>query len=87
MFAYSHYYLDHASEVILIYPYQKNKFEDEICFEFNVQNKQAFLRVVPFNLDRPQNIIEFISPQGPYATTELLIFCADLKSSTIAAQR
>lgn len=71
MFAYSHYYLDHASEVILIYPYQKNKFEDEICFEFNVQNKQAFLRVVPFNLDRPQNIIEFISPQGPHATTEL----------------
>ena len=32
---------------------------------------QAFLRVVPFNLDRPQNIIEFISPQDPRTTTEL----------------
>ncbi|MEB6624892.1 McrC family protein [Acinetobacter pittii] len=61
MFAYSHYYLDHASEVILIYPYQKNKFEDEICFKFNVQNDQAMLRVIPFNLDKPYDFIKSIS--------------------------
>ncbi|MBI1448674.1 McrC family protein [Acinetobacter sp. AC1-2] len=61
MFAYSHYYLDHASEVILIYPYQKNKFEDEMCFKFNVQNDQAMLRVIPFNLDKPYDFIKSIS--------------------------
>jgi len=61
MFAYSHYYLDHASEVILIYPYHKNKFEDEICFKFNVQNDQAMLRVIPFNLYKPYDFIKSIS--------------------------
>ncbi|MCU4629311.1 McrC family protein [Acinetobacter variabilis] len=55
MFAYSHYYLDHKSEVILVYPYRADKFTQPLDdFEFR-KTKGARLRVVPFNLDEPNN--------------------------------
>jgi len=55
MFAYSHYYLDHESEVILVYPYRADKFTQPLDdFEFR-KTKGARLRVVPFNLDEPNN--------------------------------
>lgn len=55
MFAYSHYYLDHQSEVILIYPYRDEKFSKPLD-EFNFRETDgAKLRVVPFNLDEPDN--------------------------------
>ena len=55
MFAYSHYYLKRESEVILIYPYRKDKFEQPLeDFSFRYTDG-AKLRVVPFNLDEPQN--------------------------------
>lgn len=55
MFAYSHYYLDHESEVILVYPYRADKFTQSLDdFEFR-KTKGARLRVVPFNLDEPNN--------------------------------
>lgn len=57
MFAYSHYYLDHSSEVILVYPYQANKFDDEISFKFNVDPDEAMLRAIPFNLDQPESFV------------------------------
>ena len=55
MFAYSHFYLEHESEVILIYPNRVEKYNrplDEIEFR---QTDGAKLRVVPFNLDEPEN--------------------------------
>lgn len=55
MFAYSHYYLEHKSEVILVYPYRKGKFDhplDDFLFRDTMVAK---LRVVPFNLDKPQD--------------------------------
>ena len=60
MFAYSHYYLEHASEVILIYPLLENKFDDELRFKFNVQSDKAFLRAIPFHLESPEKIIDYI---------------------------
>ena len=55
MFAYSHFYLEHESEVILIYPYRVEKFNRSLDeFEFR-QTDGAKLRVVPFNLDEPEN--------------------------------
>ena len=55
MFAYSHFYLEHESEVILIYPYRVEKFNRPLDeFEFR-QTDGAKLRVVPFNLDEPEN--------------------------------
>lgn len=55
MFAYSHYYLDHESEVILVYPYRKETFNQPLDdFGFRHTNS-AKLRVVPFNLDEPEN--------------------------------
>lgn len=55
MFAYSHYYLKHESEVILVYPYRKDKFDQPLDdFGFRDTNG-AKLRVVPFNVDEPQN--------------------------------
>lgn len=55
MFAYSHYYLDHDSEVILVYPYRAEKFNQPLDdFEFRETNG-ARLRVLPFNLDKPQD--------------------------------
>ena len=55
MFAYSHYYLDHQSEVILIYPYRAEKFTQPLdYFEFRYTD-DAKLRVVPFNLDKPES--------------------------------
>lgn len=55
MFAYSHYYLKRESEVILVYPYRKDKFEQPLeDFSFRYTDG-AKLRVVPFNLDEPQN--------------------------------
>ncbi len=55
MFAYSHYYLDHESEVILVYPYRRDKFNQPLDdFGFR-HTKGAKLRVVPFNLDEPEN--------------------------------
>lgn len=55
MFAYSHYYLEHKSEVILVYPYRKGKFDhplDDFLFRDTMVAK---LRVVPFNLDEPES--------------------------------
>lgn len=55
MFTYSHYYFDHESEVILVYPYRADKFTQPLDdFEFR-KTKGARLRVVPFNLDEPNN--------------------------------
>ena len=55
MFAYSHFYLEHESEVILIYPYRVEKFNRPLDeFEFR-QTDGAKLRVVPFNLDVPES--------------------------------
>lgn len=54
MFTYSHYYLQHKSDVILVYPYRKAKFEQPLDdFEFR-QTDGAKLSVVPFNLDEPE---------------------------------
>lgn len=52
MFAYSYYYLDHASEVILVYPMQERKFSEELSFSFNLKDTPASLRVIPFDLDK-----------------------------------
>ncbi|MFV5372638.1 McrC family protein [Acinetobacter pittii] len=52
MFAYSYYYLDHASEVILVYPRQERKFSEELSFSFNLKDTPASLRVIPFDLDK-----------------------------------
>lgn len=55
MFAYSHYYLKHESEVILVYPYRAGKF-DQPLDDFGFRHTHgAKLKVVPFNLDEPQN--------------------------------
>lgn len=55
MFAYSHYYLKHESEVILVYPYRQDKF-DRPLDDFGLRHTHgAKLRVVPFNLDEPEN--------------------------------
>ncbi|MDH0030664.1 MULTISPECIES: McrC family protein [unclassified Acinetobacter] len=61
MFAYSHYYLEHTSEVILIYPQYSNKFNHELRFKFNVQSDGAFLRAIPFDLENPEKIMTYIS--------------------------
>lgn len=54
MFAYSHYYLDHDSEVILVYPQRAEKFNQLLSdFEFRETN-WARLRILPFNLNKPQ---------------------------------
>lgn len=60
MFAYSHYYLEHASEVILIYPHLPNKFDDELRFKFNVESDKAFLRAIPFHLDEPKKVMDYL---------------------------
>jgi 5-methylcytosine-specific restriction enzyme subunit McrC len=55
MFAYSHYYLKHESEVIMVYPYRAGKFDqplDDFCFR---HTQGAKLRVVPFKVDDPKN--------------------------------
>lgn len=52
MFAYSYYYLDHASEVILVYPRQERKFSEELSFSFNLKDTPASLRVIPFDLNK-----------------------------------
>lgn len=55
MFAYSHYYLKHESEVILIYPYRAGKF-DQPLDDFGFRDTEgAKLRVVPFDIDKPEN--------------------------------
>lgn len=55
MFAYSHYYLDLESEVILVYPYRAGKF-DQPLDDFGFRHTEgAKLRVVPFNLDEPNS--------------------------------
>lgn len=55
MFAYSHYYLEHESEVVLVYPYRVDKFTQPLD-DFGFRHTGgAKLRVVPFNLDEPQN--------------------------------
>ncbi|MGV2948487.1 McrC family protein [Acinetobacter sp. AGC35] len=59
MFAYSHYYLKHESEVILVYPYRAVKFNQPLDdFQF-IKTVGAKLRVVPFNLDEPENFEVF----------------------------
>ena len=60
MFAYSHYYLEHASGVILIYPHLPNKFDDELRFKFNVQSEKAQLRAIPFHLDEPKKVMDYL---------------------------
>lgn len=53
MFAYSHYYLNHDSEVILVYPFRKGKFEEPLRDFIFRDTDTAKLRVVPFNVDEP----------------------------------
>lgn len=56
MFAYSHFYLAHESEVILVYPYREDKFDRPLAdFCFNKTQSKATLRILPFNLDSPSN--------------------------------
>ncbi|WP_010116908.1 McrC family protein [Acinetobacter sp. P8-3-8] len=59
MFAYSHYYLQHSSQVILIYPQVKH-FDNELEFKFNVECDKALLRAIPFHLDEPQKILDYL---------------------------
>lgn len=61
MFAYSYFYLKHTSEVILIYPFMKEKFDKPLLdFQINIQAGSAKIRVVPFELENPQNIRNFL---------------------------
>lgn len=56
MFAYSHYYLEHQSDVILVYPYRERYFAEALSeFDFNGLGGQAKLKVIPFNLDQLDN--------------------------------
>ena len=57
MFAYSHYYLKHSSQVILIYPQVAKQFDDDLEFKFNVQNDGSILKAKPFDLENPQSFI------------------------------
>ncbi len=54
MFAYSHFYLNHSSDVVLIYPKHKNFDKPLDLFEFRVET-QARLWVIPFDLEQPNN--------------------------------
>lgn len=58
MFAYSHFYLQHQSDVILIYPYREQKFDKTLSFDFKFEGQKARLKVVPFNVDTPSEMIE-----------------------------
>lgn len=60
MFAYSHYYLQHSSQVILIYPQVTTQFDHELRFKFNVQNDKALLRAIPFHLDEPKKVLDYL---------------------------
>ncbi|MCH4243344.1 McrC family protein [Acinetobacter gerneri] len=59
MFAYSHYYLKHSSQVILIYPQVTTQFDNELRFKFNVESDKAFLRAIPFHLDEPKKVLDY----------------------------
>lgn len=59
MFAYSHYYLQHSSQVILIYP-QVAHFDNELEFKFNVESDKALLRAIPFHLDEPKKVLDYL---------------------------
>lgn len=62
MFAYSHFYLDHAGEVILIYPYLETNFNKSLRdFKINKTSGLATLKVLPFDLDHPEKIKSLIS--------------------------
>lgn len=54
MFAYSHFYLDHQSDVILIYPKHKDFDQALDPFQFNTATNKANLKVLPFDLDQKQ---------------------------------
>lgn len=60
MFAYSHYYLQHSSQVILIYPQVTKHFDNELEFKFNVESDKAFLRAIPFHLDEPKKVLDYL---------------------------
>lgn len=59
MFAYSHYYIEHSSQVILIYPQVTTQFDNELRFKFNVESDKAFLRAIPFHLDEPKKVLDY----------------------------
>ena len=59
MFAYSHYYLQHSGQVILIYP-QVTTFDNELEFKFNVESDKALLRAIPFHLDEPKKVLDYL---------------------------
>lgn len=65
MFAYSHFYLQHQSDVILIYPYRAQKFNQDVCFDFKVEGRKAKLKVVPFNLDNPADTLKAMFKDYP----------------------
>lgn len=54
MFAYSHFYLAHQSDVILIYPKHKDFDRALAPFQFNTASNQARLLVLAFDLDKKQ---------------------------------
>ncbi|RKG36633.1 McrC family protein [Acinetobacter rongchengensis] len=60
MFAYSHYYLKHSSQVILIYPQVTTQFDNKLEFKFNVESGEALLRVIPFHLDEPKKVLDYL---------------------------
>ena len=60
MFAYSHYYLNHSSQVILIYPQVAKQFDNELEFKFNVESDKALLRAIPFHLDEPKKVLDYL---------------------------
>lgn len=60
MFAYSHYYLQHSSQVILIYPQVTKHFDNELEFKFNVESDKALLRAIPFHLDEPKKVLDYL---------------------------
>lgn len=61
MFAYSHYYLKHDSDVVLVYPYRKDKFTqplDDFEFRFTTSAK---LRVVPLNVNNSKKLQNYLA--------------------------
>lgn len=60
MFAYSHFYLGHASDVILIYPYLSETFNEPLS-DFHIKDSSAKIRVIPFELDHPERIISYLN--------------------------
>ena len=48
-------------EVVLIYPYRRDRFNRPLpSFTFNATESRALLKVLPFNLDKPDDMKKYI---------------------------